>query len=376
MLLALGYHQSQVEHGVAQYAHEAGWVLNTQMAHYGIIPDHWTGDGIITFLVTKRPDITDYVKKANVPTVDISADVQIDIPIAHVVLDNYKIGKLAAEHLIERNFKNLAFYQFINSYDILNRLAGFQDTVQSHGRNFYLLNWYKSSQKQPRQKAFRWLELELAKLPRPLGLCTQSDNRAVDVFGVCENLGIVIPEDLALIGIENDQIVCNLASVPLSSVDPDRFGQGYNAAKLLDQIINSGNFPPEMIIHPPKSVIIRKSTDIYAIDNPDIAKAIGFIWEHFRQPITAEHVIQSSNLSRAEFYRIFQKHIGHSVGKEITRKRLELAKKMLLETNHKLNYIANQCGLSDGRHLIRVFQREINTTPSQYRQTGKFQVTE
>ena len=366
VLLALGYYQARVQRGIAQYARKAGWILNTQMTQYGIIPDYWVGDGIITFLVSERPDITDYVRKARVPVVDISADVQVDIPLARVVLDNYQIGKLAAEHLIERNFKNLAFYQFIDSYDIRGRLAGFKDTVQAHKLNFYHLNWSKLALS-GQQNWFQWLRVHLLKLPRPLGLCAQSDNRAMNVFAVCENLGIAVPEDLAIIGVDNDEMVGDLAPVPLSSVDSDRFGLGYRAAEVLDQIIISGKLPSDIIIHSPGPLVLRKSTDIYAVENPDVVRALGFIWEYYNKPITVQNVIASTTLSRAELYRAFEKHLGHSIGKEITRKRLERVRKLLVETTHKLNHIASKCGFSNDRHMIRVFQREMNMSPSQYR---------
>ncbi len=368
VLLALGYYQTQMQRGITQYARKAKWILNTQMTHYGIIPDHWTGSGIITFMVTERPDITEYIQNANAPVVDISNDVQVNNPIIRVVLDNYQIGKQAAEHLIERNFKHLAFYQFINSYDIRGRLAGFRETVQLHGGVFYHLNWADSPFKQSgKMNWLQWLKKELIKLPRPLGLCAQSDNRAMNVFIACENLKISIPEDIAVIGVDNDEMVGDLAPVALSSVDSDRFGLGYRAAEALDQVITSGKFPAKPIIHPPGSVIVRKSSDMYAVENPEVAKAIGFIWEHYRRPISVDHVVAATNLSRAELYRTFVKNIGHSIGVEIARKRLQLTKKMLIETNYKLNHIAIQCGFSNDRHLIRVFQRNMNISPSQYR---------
>jgi LacI family transcriptional regulator len=176
-----------------------------------------------------------------------------------------------------------------------------------------------------------------------------------------------VPEEVAVIGVDNDVQACELASVPISSVDCNRERLAYEGAALLDRLMAGGPFPSEPIIIPAKGAVIRRSSDIFAVSHRPLARALHFIREHYLEPIGVEDVIRASRTSRCGLYRAFQKHVGRSVGAEIDRQRVDHAKRLLTPSDDKLHRIARQSGFSGPEHFTRVFQRVTGETPSRYR---------
>lgn len=368
--MALGYYDHQLHRGVARYAREAGWILDASMAHYGVIPDHWQGDGILTLLLPHRQDIVRYLKRQAVPVVSLTADLE-HLPIPRVHLDNIRIGQLGAEHLLDRGFEKLAFYKCSHIRDVQGREEGFRTAVQAAGRDYLLLDWHAAARRQPRRNWFEWLKSQLRELPLPVGLMAQSDNRAAHVLSACEALGIAIPEQLAVIGVDNDQYACEFAAVPISSVDSDREALAYEGASLLGRLMAGSRAPRQPIVVKPQGVAVRKSTDILAIEHRAVARALSFIWEHCLERIGVEDVVQMSFMSRCGLYRAFEKHVGRSIGEEIARKRVEHAQKRLSDSDDKLHRIASQCGFSGGEHFSRAFSRLVGMPPSAYRRSKR-----
>lgn len=366
VLMALGYYDHQLHHGIVRYAREAGWILDTSMAHYGTIPDHWQGDGILTLLLSNRDDIIQFVERSTVPVVSLTTDVD-SLAIPRVQLDNVRIGQLAAEHLIDRGFTNLGFYKFSDINDVRGREEGFRRAVEQAGRTFFSLDWHAASERQPHRRWFDWLKRQLQQLPLPIGIMAQSDNRASLLISACEAVGIAVPEQVAVVGVDNDQYACEFASVPVSSVDSNRESLAYEGAVLLGKLMEGGAAPESPVVVSPKGVVVRKSSDILAIEHKAVAQALSFIWAHFLEPINVDDVIEASRMSRCGLYRAFEKHVGRSIGDELARKRVEQAQKLLAESDAKLHRIANLSGFSGGEHFSRAFTRLVGMTPSDYR---------
>jgi LacI family transcriptional regulator len=366
VLMALGYYDHQLHRGIVRYARQAGWILDTSMAHYGVIPEHWQGDGILTLLLESRPDVVRYVRRQRVPVVAVSADVP-DPRIPRVLLDNRRIGQLGAEHLLERGFTNLAFYRFSAIADVCTREAGFRQAVEAAGHRCWLLDWHATARRRPRRHWFQWLQEQLLKLPLPLGIMAQSDNRAAHLVSACEAVGLAIPEQVAVVGVDNDEYACEFAPVPISSVDSGRETLAYEAAALLDRLMDGPTPPGEPPTIAPKGVVVRRSSDTLAIGHKAVARALSFIWEHFAEPIGVDDVVTASHMSRCGIYRAFEKHVGRSIGDELARKRVEHAKRLLAESNEKLHRVACAAGFSGGEHLSRAFLRLVGQSPSAYR---------
>ncbi len=162
--------------GAAEYARQANWALDTTMAHYGNPPAFWQGDGVLTLALPDRRDLIRYLRRLELPIVALTGDVD-GIATARVVLDNQRIGRFAAEHLLERGFRHLAFYKCTDYTDVRDREAGFAAAVAEAGLDYTCLNWYFASRRNPRLNPVRWLKPQLLDLPRPLGVYGSSDHR-------------------------------------------------------------------------------------------------------------------------------------------------------------------------------------------------------
>jgi LacI family transcriptional regulator len=366
VLMALSYGNHQMHRGIARFAREAGWILETSMSHYGVIPDYWEGDGILTVVLESRPDVTRYLRRQRVPIVAMSADVP-ELRIPRVLFDNHRIGQLGAEHLLERGFENLAFYRFSDTVDVLEREEGFCRTVEAAGGKCRLLNWQVAQRRRARRRWFQWLQEQLRGLPLPVGIMAQSDNRAFQLISACEAAGLAVPEQVAVVGVDNDEYACEFASVPTSSVDSNREYLAYEAAALLDRLIGGDKAPAEPMVIAPRGMVVRRSSDMLAIDHSAVTRALSFIWKHFAEPIDTADVVAVSRMSRCGVYRAFEKHVGRSIGDEITRKRLEHAKELLAQSCEKLHRVARASGFGSGEHFSRVFTRVVGMTPSAYR---------
>ncbi len=371
--MALGYYDHQLHRGVVRYAREAGWSLDTSMAHYGVLPEYWRGDGVLTLLLPHREDVLEFMRRQTVPVVGLSLDVE-EVKVPRVCLDNQRIGQLGAEHLLERGFENLGFYKFSDICDVRGRQRGFKEAVETAGGRYVSLDWHVESRRQLQQGWFEWLEKRLRQLPLPIGIMAQSDNRAAQLVNACEAAGVAIPDEVAVIGVDNDEYACEFASVPISSVDSGREWLAYEGASLLGRLM-AGGTPPELPLEvAPRGVVVRKSSDILAVPHKAVARALGYIWEHFRDPIGVDDVVAKCCMSRCGLYRAFEKHVGRSIGAELSRKRVEYAKTLLAESDEKLHRVARLSGFTGGEHFSRAFTRIVGDTPSEYRRKTQGQV--
>ena len=367
--MALSYYEHRMHLGVARYAREANWILDTTMAHYGVPPKHWDGDGILAVVLPDRPALTRYLRTAHVPIVSLTADVK-GLNTVRVVLDNFEMGRIAALHLIDRGFRNLAFYKCTDYTDIRGREAGFAAAVKDAGLSYTCLDWYAVARKNPRRDSIRWLTRQLRDLPRPLGVMAQSDHRAYLFVNACEAAGLAIPEQVALVGVDNDEYTCEFAPVPITSVDSNREELAYRGAVILDRLMQGQPAPAEPIIVPPVGLVVRRSSDILAIEHPDVARALSFIWQHYRQRIGVKDVVAATAVSRCSLYRAFEKYVGHTIREELEGKRIEHAQRLLLTSTGKVSHIARQSGFSSGEQFCRAFARTTGSTPSEFRRVG------
>ncbi len=372
VLMALAYYDHQLHRGVVRYAREAGWSLDTSMAHYGVLPEYWQGDGVLTLLLPNRDDILQFTRRQEVPVVGLSLDVK-EMSVPRVCLDNERIGQLAAEHLLERGFENLGFYKFSDICDVRSRETGFRAAVERAGARYLPIDWHAASHRHSQQGWFEWLKQQLRKVPQPMGIMAQSDNRAAQLINACEAAGLVIPDELAVVGVDNDEYACEFASVPISSVDSARESLAYEGASLLGRLMQGGEPPASVLEIEPRSVVVRKSSDILAVPHKAVAHALGFIWERFRDRIGVDDVVALSCMSRCGLYRAFEKHVGRSIGEELARKRVEYAKTMLTGSDEKLHRIARLSGFAGGEHFSRAFRRIAGETPSDYRRRTRGQ---
>lgn len=366
VLLALAYYEHRMHRGVADYAQQANWILDSTMAHYRTPPRYWQGEGVLTLALPDQPDLIRYLRRLDLPIVALTTDVK-EIAAARVVLDNFEIGRIAAKHLLERGFKHLGFYRCTDYDDVCQRQAGFVSAVEDAGLDYVLLDWHATAKKNLRANPFLWLKRRLRALPKPLGIAAQSDHRAYFLLCVCEHAGIRVPEEVAVVGVDNDQYTCDFAPVPITSVDSNRERLAYAGAALLDSLIDGRPSPAEPVVVPPVGLVVRRSTDILAVEHPEVARALGFIWRHFNQRIGVNDVVAATTMSRCGLYQAFQEYLGRTIREEIERKRLELARQLLTTSTAKIARIAGLAGFSSGEQFCRAFTRSVGVAPSVFR---------
>jgi LacI family transcriptional regulator len=368
VLLVMDYYLHQVHEGVVDYARRAGWVLDARSHHFGQLPIGWQADGILAFIGSNQA-CGPAVLASGLPVVNMSQyGMKFGFP--SVQLDNQNAGQLAADHLIGRGIHELAMVQFSpKSRTSEARRSGFAEATLGYGRRFHSMvcPFTEDDGALPVQM-ISWLKTVLVGLPRPLGVFTEGDNWAVETILVCQQLCLRVPEDVAVVGIDNDPLVVEVAPVPVSSVDNNLHGLGAQAAELLDRILDGATAPTDPILISPRAVIQRQSTNVLAVANEEVAAAIGFIHAKFREAITVADVASESHVSRRRLQDLFLEHVGRTISQEITRCRLELAQRMLFESPMKISLIAEQCGLGSGVQMCKVFGRELRMSPKEYRQ--------
>ncbi len=369
ILLALGYYDRRIHEGAARYCREAGWVLDSSPVHTGHLPLAWQGDGLIALGSPGRPDINDFVKQSRLPCVDLGAPFKRNRwhppPIAQ---DNAKIAQIICNHFVERGFEHIAFIKLDGNWVETERLQGLKLAVEATGRRFSCFEPAKEIPK--KRKKDSWVELLaeiLSKQQMPIALSGQDDHVATGILRACELAHIGVPEQVSICGVDNDVLVCEYSTVPLTSVESGLDDLGYEAARLLDGLMQGGQLPTDTVRVPPHSIVTRKSTDIMAIRNTDVAIALSFIRDHYTQQIGVDDVAAHTSLSRRRLHDAFVKHFGASISDEITKLRIEKAIEMLRTTQDKVHTISIACGFASPQYMSTVFRRVLQQSPKHYR---------
>jgi LacI family transcriptional regulator len=368
-MLAMEWLDYELNMGIAEYALGAGWLIDDVATHTGQPLETWKGDGIITLLRHRGSELTRFMRSTTIPVVDLVGELA-DIDLPRVMADNVAIGRTAGEHLISCGLHHLAFLNLWDSHSEQERMEGFRQAVEEAGRVFHPILFHSGqSTMKNSQEMFAWLQDQLLALPKPLGTMGQSDREAMYIIQACELAGLRIPEEVAVVGSDNDPLLCELGPVPLSSVDNRKRDQGFRAAKLLDELIAGTPAPTSPIRVPSGPVIVRQSSEVLAVPDPDLSKALKYIAEHYsRQSISVQEVVRHVDITRRRLYSLFEEHLGRPIHAEILRRRLDLARRLLLTTRQKLYAIARSCGFQGAQQLTRVFTRELGIPPSRYRQ--------
>jgi LacI family transcriptional regulator len=385
VLLLLGVYYPAHHSGIARYAREAGWVLNNTYAQGGRPPIWWRGDGMIT-LITSPKDYAALRRFPALPLVDLSRGWVTNAMPARlrrtgagrprVLYDNARIGRLAAEHFLERGFKHVAFFNFGNFWMETDRIPAFRATVEAAGGWYHEIKYHQHfsllepNPTRDERAAYRWLVATLRRLPKPVGIFAANDDMAVKILCACDDAAVDVPEEAAVLGCDNDPLICDYTPVPLSSIDNDLEGQGYEAARLLDRLMDGQPAAAAPILIPPRGVVVRQSTNILAVPHAKVARALRHIWEHYREPIQTGDVAAAAGLSRRGLEQAFQKHLGRTIAAEIRHCRIEHSRKLLLETHLKAHQIAAQSGFSGIVHFSQAFTRAVGIRPSHFRRRG------
>jgi len=303
----------------------------------------------------------------------------LNIPrnVPYVTTDSVAAGRVAAEHFIERGFRNFAYYSPSDIFWSGRRREGFCGRLREAG---YSASVYKinvaDKTKEDWQIGRTWIKgLEgplkwLRSLPKPVALMACDDGVAYDLVEAAGEAGIRIPEDVAVMGVDNDDILCNSVRPPLSSVDTNFEQAGYEAAEILNAMM-AGQMA--MSDHPILArvtrVVVRQSSDILAINDPQIAAAVHFIRTHFNSPIQIADVVNATSLSRRVLEKRFRAVLKRSILDEIMRRRVEHVVDLLLKSDMSVDQIVASSTFDSASHMIRVFRKHMGMPPRTFRRT-------
>ena len=363
--------------GVARYAKEHGWHLMVQ-DRLGYQSPVWRGDGA---LVTLRADATmaDCVKRlrrAGTPVVDLTIN-RPDIRLPRVTSDHAALGRLAAEHFAERDFRHVAWFSLGWTHVHKLRFEALAATCRRLGMESPLKWVYLELT--PAVNLGKWntfarvLGAKLAAAPKPLAVLTYDEADAVRLLAVCREQSISVPEEVALLSIGNDPILCENQSVTLSSIDQNLERGGYEASALLDRLMNGSKPPRTPTLVPPAGIVTRQSTDTRAVADPTLRRALELIGENLARPYGAEQIANALGLPRFKVDRLFAAGLGRSVGNELLRQRLTRAKLLLKNPEATLATIARQTGFCHASYLSNTFKREFGLTPRDWRKLQQTQ---
>jgi LacI family transcriptional regulator len=368
ILLAMGWYDHRVCQGIAKYAAEAGWHLCTDVTKEKVIPWGWKGDGILAWLGA-GDDLADFVVREKLPTVDFSfRRPQLSFP--RVLTDHAAAAQLAAEHFQVRGLTNFMFYSASENWSFDEVGRAFVQSRKASGRECCWIRWHQSpafttGHFQWKDK-LRWLAAQLKQAPKPLAVFAATDDHALEVIEACESIGLAVPEQVSLIGMDNSLLAVEAMQTPISSVDRNLEMVGYRGAELLDQLMRGKAPPREPIRIPPKELIGRKSSDLLAINHSGVARSLRFLWANFHKPIGVDDLMPVAAMSRSALHQAFLKHIGRPPGKELHRIRIEQAKKILAQPGMKLDVVAEMCGYQSANSFWLAFKHTTGMSPKKF----------
>jgi len=291
---------------------------------------------------------------------------------ANVVTDSAAVAGMAAGHLLGCGFRHFGFCGYRNTSwsaarrDVFAskiRQAGFE--VRVHEVHEVRPDGVAQHEKKARESIVRWLR----SVPRPIGLMACNDDLGKEIVEACREAGLRVPDDVAIIGADNDEVVCGLSNPPLSSVAINFERAGYEAAGVLDHLMRGTRRAPERIMVRASHVVPRQSTDILAVEDTGLAKALRFIRDHARSGATVEATARAAGLSRRVLEKRFRKFLKHSALEEIRRVRTDQIARMLVETELPVSQIAETLGFEDVQHVARYFRAGKGLSPLAYRKT-------
>ncbi len=325
----------------------------------------WQGDGIITR--TGSQAMADAIQAAGVPTVELRAT-KLQHPFPFVGVDNRSLGRMVAEHLLECGFRQFGFFELATEEYFEQRRNNFIETLQTAG--------YECSVFQPRghrERPSDWEQHQedvarwVAELPKPIGILACTDQLGFWLLDACRRASVAVPEEVAVVGVENDESLCTMSSPPLSSVQFDGALVGYEAARLLDRMMAGETAPNDQTLLEPLGIVTRLSSDVVAIENEDLAEAVRFIREHACQGISVEDVLEAVQMSRSALERQMQQVLGRTPKAEIARVQFNRVKELLIETELPLAMIAERAGFRHPQHMAEMFKRKFEQTPGAFR---------
>jgi LacI family transcriptional regulator len=360
--------------GIARYAQENGpWSIQFEDRGLEATPPawlkEWRGQGIIARCITQKQ--AKLLRTTNLPIVELLGDRHIGT--AEVTCDDYLMGRMACDHFFDRGLRQFAFFTYGETWWTQTHCEGFCRALRERG---YGCNIYRPP-RTPDRALPVWHEYQrprliewLRSLLRPIGVYTAGDMQAVRLLDACRELSIAVPEEISILSISNDPVICETVRPTLSSMDLDARRIGYEAAALLSRKM-AGERSAGVIYVPPSHIAVRQSTEITHIADSDVVQAMQFIRDFACTGIGVVRVAEKTGLSRSVLERRFRQYLGRTPKVEIMHVRIERAKMLLAQTDKSSESVAHKCGFASLVYFTKAFRRIVGMTPRAYRRTRR-----
>jgi LacI family transcriptional regulator len=359
--------------GITVYLRENGpWLVQLEQRSIREPPPRWLkewrGDGVISRLPWRG--IARYVHTKGVPAVDLNEQ-YADLGLPLVFNDQEAIGRLAAEHLLERGFRQFGYIGQPGGFWSDGRLDGFRQAVAAAG---FACHVFQGKGRTVADYQSRVWETELdlvarwvSGLSRPAGIMACNAFRALQLLDACRLAQVAVPEQLAVIAGDNEDIACEMANPPLSAVINSAREIGYQAAAMLDALMQGRRLRQVQVFVPPRGIVTRRSTDVTAIDDPLVAQAVRFINEHNGERIGVEDVVARAAVSRTTLQNRFRRSLDRTILDVILDARINRAKGLLAHTGLSLEEVMRRSGFNHFQNFTDQFKQKVGTTPGAYR---------
>jgi len=362
----------EILRGIARYAREnAEWQLfHAAGGLFEAIPDWletWQGDAVVARI--RDRDRVAALVGLGVPVVDVLGGCETPFPLVHV--DDARIGGLVAQYLLDRDYLHLAFYGIEGENWSQRRAAAFLAKAAKSGGATSVHQFHSPRRRISPTAEFRELRDWVAGLPLPAGVMVCSDQRGLEFLEACRSLEIAVPEEIAVVGVDNDLALCEISSPPLSSVRGGHFRVGFEAARLVDRLLAGETAPPGPLLVPPNGIVERESSCLRAIGDPAVAKGVHYLRERLAESLTNDSIARAAGLSRTVFQQRFREAMGHSIREYILLRRVERARLLIETTDISLAEVAERSGFKHQEYLGQIVKKLTGETPGQLRKGAR-----
>jgi LacI family transcriptional regulator len=325
----------------------------------------WQGDGIIARIA--NPELLALIQAKGLPTVDVLGNVRPQ-PFPLVKCNDHAIGASVAKHFVENAHTQFAFIGLGDERWSLEREAGFKEELKDFEPAVHTFHIQQHrEQGHPVRDSFDSVKAWLLERSTPIGLMVASDQLAPIIFEACHQLGLAIPEHVSVVGVDNDRPFCNLCRPRLSSVEPNHELVGYRAAQTLERLINGETLDQQVIEVNLHTLYQRLSSELIAIDDPALLKALNTIREHACAGVSLDAIAKVAGLSRSVLQRRFRQKLNRTVGEVILNEKLRIAREMLTNTEIPISLVAERSGFNCQEYMNHIFKKHLHTTPRKYR---------
>ena len=358
ILLLLNFYYPRLHRGIVDYARTHSWdIVTAYPSHLKESARKWRGDAVITDMDCNLQQLRKRGVRIAVPTESLAGKAD-----CAVCPDEELIGSIAADYFLHKGFSHFAFCSGTA------RGKAFQARIKQHG---YTALPIVGTYPYMTEKRIRERRKLLVQLPRPCAVFCENDQESGHIANLALDAGLRVPEDLSILGVGNDDLLCNSTAIPLSSVETRLYERGFRLAEALDNVFH-GQEPGFILkLEPTQKIIERESTGFYAVEHPLLREMIQYLTARAGTSVQVADLADKFHLSVSAVYRTFMNHLGISPKKLLLDARMDIARRLLLDTDDKISAIAEEAGFPTAASFFETFHRIHSCTPQAWRKGNR-----